>query len=326
MLIASDVADLFDRSLMENLDHLMFLVFLLAIMYFGIRQIKKSKFAIGIAYMFWPIAYFSFATLYFLSKFFEGRSDQFVDWRDGWAFGLTEFVKSNNLSFTLTILFINGLVYLYARFLQWCGSRAEAAGKSKSGFVGLALIFPLIAWIILLIVSPGPNIGRDLPSKGSPASLKQHDNSGDGEVHSDLSSTVSKHPSKFTSNQKIAALAMACILFITFVFFGFKKYSEVALPMYGTKIVDGSFWCFTVEDFQYQEYQAKLFDSAGDVISTMTGLEVKESTGLYSDGYCDLSTTFSRVPLGNGPYLVEFYVNWTTEIDTREFESFDIEY
>jgi len=157
MLRASDLTDLFDRSLMENLDHLLFLLFLSFLTYFGIRQIKKSKFAVGIACLFWPLVYFSFATLYFLSKFLQGRHDQYVDWRDSWAFGLTDFVKSFNLSFILTIFFINGLVYFYARFVQWCGSRAEAAGKSKTGFMVLALVFPFIAWIILLIVAPGPN-------------------------------------------------------------------------------------------------------------------------------------------------------------------------
>jgi hypothetical protein len=155
MLSASDVTDLFDRSLMENLDHLMFLVFLLTIMFFGIRQIKKSKFAGGIALLLWPVVYFSFATLYFVSKFLQGRSDQFVDWRDSWAFGLTEFVKSFSFSFILTILIPTVFVYFYARFVQWCGNRAEAAGKSKNGFMILALVFPFIAWIILLIVSPG---------------------------------------------------------------------------------------------------------------------------------------------------------------------------
>ena len=169
--------------------------------------------------------------------------------------------------------------------------------------------------------------GRDIPKSGSLNSLDPQKNLMDNkEFSADFSKENFKEPSSLSKSKKISIIFLVSLLLATSVFFGFKKYSEVALPMYGTKIVDGSFWCFTVEDFQYQEYQAKLFDSAGDVISTMTGLEVKESTGRYSDGYCDLSTTFSRVPLGNGPYLVEFYVNWTTEIDTREFESFDIEY
>ena len=99
-----------------------------------------------------------------------------------------------------------------------------------------------------------------------------------------------------------------------------------ALPKYGAKEVSGSFFCFNLADFEYQEYQAKLFDGSGELISTMTDLEVKKSTNKFRDGTCDLSTIFSEVPLGNGPYLVEFYLNWTTVLDTLEFESFDIEY
>ena len=154
-LLASDLTDLFDRSLLENLDHLLFLVFLSSLLYFGIRQVKSKKFALGIAYLFYPVVYLSFATLYFVSKFIGGRSDQYVDWRDSWAFGLTEFVRPFNIVYIFTILLLNLLVYFYARFIEWCGSRAEAAGKSKVGFMILALVFPFIAWIVLLIISPG---------------------------------------------------------------------------------------------------------------------------------------------------------------------------
>jgi hypothetical protein len=153
--LASDFTDLFDRSLLQNLDHLLFLVFLVFLLYFGISQIKKSKFAVAITSMLFPVAYFSFTAIYFLSKFAQGRSDQFVDWRDNWALGLTEFARPINFSFTFIIVLLHVLVYLYGRFVQWCGARAEAAGKSKPGFMILALVFPFIAWIILLIVSPG---------------------------------------------------------------------------------------------------------------------------------------------------------------------------
>jgi hypothetical protein len=142
---------------MENLDHLLFLIFLSSLIYFGIRQIKRARFSAGITFMIYPVVYFSFAILYFLSKFVEGRSDQYVDWRDSWAIGITELLSTNNLSYIIVILILHAVVYFFARFIEWCGSRAEAAGKSKVGFMILALLFPVIAWIILLIVSPGQN-------------------------------------------------------------------------------------------------------------------------------------------------------------------------
>lgn len=152
MLTASGLTDLFDRPMTENLNHFAFLAFLVSLSYFGIRQIKKSNVAGGIAFMFVPFAYFTFAIFYFLFKWAEGRSDQFVDWRDSWAVGLTDFILPVNLSF---IVFINVLVYFYARFVKWCGTKAETAGKSKIGFIILSIIFPFIAWIILLIIAPG---------------------------------------------------------------------------------------------------------------------------------------------------------------------------
>jgi len=97
-------------------------------------------------------------------------------------------------------------------------------------------------------------------------------------------------------------------------------------PMYGTKSLSGNFYCFTVADFEYQNYEAKLFNGPGGLISTVLDVEVEESTNRYSTGTCDLSVTFSDVPLGTGPYLVEFSVNGSEIIDTYEFESFSLEY
>lgn len=155
MFTASGLTELFDRPMTENLNHLLFLAFLVSLSYFGIRQIKKSNVAGGIALMFVPFAYFTFAIFYFLSRFAEGRSDQFVDWRDNWAVGLIDFILPVNWSFTFIIVFINILVYFYARFVKWCGTKAEIAGKSKIGFIILSIVFPIIAWIILLIIAPG---------------------------------------------------------------------------------------------------------------------------------------------------------------------------
>jgi len=139
----------------ENLNHFAFLALLVSLSFFGIRQIKKSNVAGGIAFIFVPFTYFTFAIFYFLSKLAEGRTDQFVDWRDNWAFGLSQFILPVNLSYTFIIVFINVLVYFYARFVEWCGTKAETAGKSKIGFIILSIIFPFIAWIILLIIAPG---------------------------------------------------------------------------------------------------------------------------------------------------------------------------
>ena len=70
--------------------------------------------------------------------------------------------------------------------------------------------------------------GKDLPSKGSPTSLEPQDSPEDNkEVNSNFSLTENNKPSKFTKNQKIAAIVVAIILLVTSGSFGFNKYSEV---------------------------------------------------------------------------------------------------
>ena len=131
----------------------MLLVFLLLL---GVKQFKANRFAVGLSCVFLPTAYFSFAFIYFAGKFFEGRSDQYVDWRDNWALGITSLLSPS----ILPILIVIGFVFLYGKFIEWCGAKAVLAGKSKSGFMVLAAIFPLITWIILLIMAPA-NLKRD---------------------------------------------------------------------------------------------------------------------------------------------------------------------
>ena len=142
--------DLFDRPILENLDHLAFIVLLLSLLLVGIKQFKANRFAVGLSCVFLPTSYFFFAFVYFTGKFLEGRSDQYVDWRDNWALGLTSLLSPSILS----ILIVIGFVFLYGKFIEWCGAKAALVGKSKSGFMVLAAIFPLITWIILLIMAP----------------------------------------------------------------------------------------------------------------------------------------------------------------------------
>ena len=70
--------------------------------------------------------------------------------------------------------------------------------------------------------------GKDLPIKESSTSLEQQDNSGDNEkVKTNFSLIESNKPSKFTKNQKIAAIVVVLILLVTSGSFGFNKYSEI---------------------------------------------------------------------------------------------------
>lgn len=91
-------------------------------------------------------------------------------------------------------------------------------------------------------------------------------------------------------------------------------------PMYGGKTHVGNFFCYAVEDYQYQNYQAKLYDVSGELIATADNLEVKESTNRYMTGTCDISSSFIKIPLGKGPYKIEYLVNGI-KVDEYEFES-----
>ena len=101
MEMASDLADLLDRPLTENLDHFAFLMLLCILIFLGIREFRKQNIEEGIALIFLPFAYYFFAFFYFLNRSAEGRSDTFVDWRDNWAFGLTQLFSSYNAPITI---------------------------------------------------------------------------------------------------------------------------------------------------------------------------------------------------------------------------------
>ena len=154
MEMASDFADLLDRPLTEHLDHFAFLMLLFILIFLGIREFRKQNIEEGIALIFLPFAYYFFAFFYFLNRSAEGRSDTFYDWRENWAFGLTQLFSSYNAPITMMVLMLNVLVFLFVKFILWCGQKAEEAGRSKVGFIVLAIIFPVIAWIVLLIIKP----------------------------------------------------------------------------------------------------------------------------------------------------------------------------
>jgi ABC-type oligopeptide transport system substrate-binding subunit len=97
-------------------------------------------------------------------------------------------------------------------------------------------------------------------------------------------------------------------------------------PEYGLKTREGSFYCFTVPNFEFQNYEARLYDVNGELVSTENNLDVEESTDRYSTGMCELSASFRDIPLGNGPYKIEYLVDGDIVLDTWEFENFDLEY
>ena len=49
-----------------------------------------------------------------------------------------------------------GVVYLYYRLIRWVASTAEKAGRSYAGFMILAIFFPVIAAVIVLIFKKDP--------------------------------------------------------------------------------------------------------------------------------------------------------------------------
>lgn len=87
-------------------------------------------------------------------------------------------------------------------------------------------------------------------------------------------------------------------------------------PEYGLKTRDGSFFCFTILNFEFQNYQAKVYDVNGELVATDDNLGVKESTDRYSTGKCELAASFRDVPLGNGPYKIEYLVDGDIVLDT----------
>ena len=97
-------------------------------------------------------------------------------------------------------------------------------------------------------------------------------------------------------------------------------------PEYGVKTQKGYFYCYTVPDFEFQTYQAKLYAVSGELISILDDIDVEESTGRFSTGTCELTPVFRDVPLGVGPYEVKYFVAGDIQLDSREFEIFDLEY
>jgi hypothetical protein len=90
-------------------------------------------------------------------------------------------------------------------------------------------------------------------------------------------------------------------------------------PMYGAKIHVGNFFCYNI-DYESQNYQALVYDVNGDVVASADNLDVKKSTNRYLTGTCDITASFSKIPLDKGPYKIEYLVNGT-KVDEYEFES-----
>lgn len=62
---------------------------------------------------------------------------------------------SNPLQYISTFLAAittTGFVYLYYKLVRWVASTAEKSGRSYVGFMVLAILFPVIAAIIVLIL------------------------------------------------------------------------------------------------------------------------------------------------------------------------------
>ena len=92
-------------------------------------------------------------------------------------------------------------------------------------------------------------------------------------------------------------------------------------PTYGAKFHTGSFLCFPFANYEYQNYEARLYDASENLIATADNLEVKESTGSFSTGFCDLSASFIGIPFGKGPYKIEYLLNRGRVLDTWVFET-----
>lgn len=149
MILVAGFMEIFDQSVSQNLNHLAFLLFLVGLLFLGMSQFRKRGFPEGLAIIFVPFTYIMFAFFYFFGKAIQGRSDQYVDWRNNWMFGISD-IPPLLVSAVIPV----ALFYLYLKFIQWCARRAETANRSKKGFMLLAIVFPLIAWIILLIIAP----------------------------------------------------------------------------------------------------------------------------------------------------------------------------
>ena len=56
-----------------------------------------------------------------------------------------------NIPTFLAAITTTGFVYLHYRLVRWVASTAEKSGRSYAGFMILAILFPLIAAVIVLI-------------------------------------------------------------------------------------------------------------------------------------------------------------------------------
>ena len=92
-------------------------------------------------------------------------------------------------------------------------------------------------------------------------------------------------------------------------------------PMYGYKIHYGHIFC-NIFEYENQNYEAWVYDVSGKFIATADNLEVKWSTNRYMSNTCDINASFSKIPLGSGPYKIEYLVNGI-KVDEYEFESAD---
>ena len=57
-----------------------------------------------------------------------------------------------NIRTFLAAITTTGFVYLYSKFVRWVASTAEKSGRSYAGFMILAILFPVIAATIVLIL------------------------------------------------------------------------------------------------------------------------------------------------------------------------------
>ena len=92
-------------------------------------------------------------------------------------------------------------------------------------------------------------------------------------------------------------------------------------PMYGYKIDYNHIPC-NIFEYENQNYEAWAYDVSGKFIATADNLEVKWSSNRYTTGDCVIMASFSKIPLGKGPYKIEYLVNGI-KVDEYEFESAD---
>jgi hypothetical protein len=109
--------------------------------------LPKAKREIAI---FLPVFFVNFhfwATLLHYSSWDLGDLDDF--------YYLSDFT-SGLISKLLASIIATGAAYLYYRLIRWVASTAEKSGRSYAGFMILAIFFPVIAAVIVLIFKKDP--------------------------------------------------------------------------------------------------------------------------------------------------------------------------